>query len=412
MSVSRRLLIAATMVLPMMLMAQNNREILAPPMLARRFFARGTVDGLAIEHIFPSQAKIHWRQLAHTTVVRFRNLSLWDQYKWYLIAGPVATMIALALIVILAFEMQRRKNADSAVRELNGRLINACEEERKRIARELHDDIGQRLSLICLDLDVIQQDLVMKKRTKPADLTEPLEELSEVITDIHNLSHQLHSSKLQALGLAAALKEVCRQLARQHEVDVQLTIDHAPFPLSEEIGLCFYRVAQEALNNSVKHSGSARVDVRLDTQDGVLTMTIKDYGGGFDPSVTRKGLGLATMSERVRLVRGTLQVTSVLGRNGRKSSSTISHPSAGSSSSLRPIRFPIQMPAFSSWVTVRFFVAFQDNRGLPHGLFRGSWLFLPLVTGTPAGWYFFVPLSIDKLLADLTGVDRLRCATV
>jgi signal transduction histidine kinase len=141
-----------------------------------------------------------------------------------------------------------------------------------------------------------------------------LEQLGEVITDVHNLSHQLHSSKLQTLGLDVALNEVCRQLAKQYDVDIQLTAGKTPFPLPEDVGLCFYRVAQEALSNSLKHSGATRVDVRLVASDGLLRMIVKDNGSGFDPSAAANGLGLATMQERLKLVEGKLSVTSKQGR--------------------------------------------------------------------------------------------------
>jgi signal transduction histidine kinase len=137
-----------------------------------------------------------------------------------------------------------------------------------------------------------------------------LEQLGEIISDIHNLSHQLHSSKLQVLGLEAALREVCRQLEKQHDLEIELAADALPFPFREDISLCFYRVAQEALNNAVKHSGSPRIKVRVTARDGTLNMTVRDYGTGFHSSAFTNGIGLATMRERMRLVGGELQVSS------------------------------------------------------------------------------------------------------
>jgi signal transduction histidine kinase len=288
--------------------------------LGLRVLERRTVAGFPVERSVPNRAVVDWRQmqrwgisegtLSTGTIVRFRAPSLWEQHKWSVLAALTAIVAQLALIIILIMEMRRRKRSDTAVKNLSGRLINAAEEERKRIARELHDDIGQRLSLVSLELDVMEREYPVNRAGAYRSLHEPLQQLNEVISDVHHLSHQLHSTRLQGLGLAMALKEVCQQLARQHDIVIQLTADNIPFPLQAELGLCFYRVAQEALNNSVKHSGSARVDVRVEACNGTLTMTIVDYGAGFDLSTPTVGLGLATMRERLRLVEGTLRVRS------------------------------------------------------------------------------------------------------
>jgi signal transduction histidine kinase len=287
--------------------------------LGLRVLERGTAEALPIQQSTPSRTVVDWRQLQRWgirekqlpsgTIVRFRTPSVWEQYKWYLLAGLAAIAAQFALILKLVVEMRRGKKSNLAINSLTGRLITASEEERKRIARELHDDVGQRLSLVCMDLNMMESDS-QNKATAKCSLHQSLQQLNEIVTDVHSLSHQLHSSKLQMLGLEVALREVCQQLARQHEMDVQLTTEDIPFPLREDLALCFYRVAQEALNNSVKHSGSARAEVRVAARDGTLRMTIKDYGAGFDNKVAADGLGLATMRERLKLVEGDLLVNS------------------------------------------------------------------------------------------------------
>jgi signal transduction histidine kinase len=284
-----------------------------------RVLNRGSASGIPVERSI-NRAVVDWRQLQRWgisakrvplgTVVRFRSPSLWDQYKWYVVAGVAAILAQLALIIILATEMRKRKKSDLAVKNLSGRLINAGEEERKRIARELHDDIAQRLALVSIELDVMHPKASINGAAEQRSLREPVDQLNQVITDVHNLSHQLHSNKLQHLGLEAALKEVCQQVARQHQVEIQFTSENVSLPLQEDLALCFYRLAQEALNNAVKHSGSTRIDVGLIAYDGTLTITIKDYGTGFDTSATPDGLGLATMRERLRLVEGNLLINS------------------------------------------------------------------------------------------------------
>jgi len=195
---------------------------------------------------------------------------------------------------------------------LSGRLIALAEEERKHLARELHDDIGQRLSLLAVELDLltVEQDCAGSVRDK---LNQALAEIKELATDVHNLSHRLHSSKLQHLGLPIALKEVCRQMAGQHRIAIDLQADNITPILPEDVSLCLYRVAQEALSNAVKHSQSKRVEVRLKASNGRVLLQIKDFGIGFDPAMQIGGLGLATMQERLRMIGGTLSIQSIPG---------------------------------------------------------------------------------------------------
>ena len=287
--------------------------------LGLRVLERGTAAGLPVE-TSTNHVVVDWRQLERWriseeslpsgTAVLFRPPSLWEQHKEAVLADLAAIIAELALIAILLIEMRRRKKSELAIKDLGGRLINAGEEERKRIARELHDDIGQRLSLVAIELDVMRSELPVNRVAASESLGESLQQLNEIVTDVHNLSHQLHSSKLQVLGLEVALKAVCQQIMRQHELQIHFTADNIPSPIQDDLGLCFYRVAQEALNNSVKHSRSARAEVRLTACNGTLRMTVRDYGLGFDPSVHASGLGLATMRERLRLVGGNLEVAS------------------------------------------------------------------------------------------------------
>ena len=145
------------------------------------------------------------------------------------------------------------KQAKLELVELTERLIQAQESERQRLARELHDDIGQRLSLLIIGLDRLRHGLPAGMRVPREELTNSLEEASQLARDIHGLSHQLHSSKLKHLGLKSALRELCVQVAKQHGVEVNLHAGAIPGEISEERALCLYRVAQEALNNAVKH---------------------------------------------------------------------------------------------------------------------------------------------------------------
>lgn len=205
------------------------------------------------------------------------------------------------------------KHAQSALHRLPSRLIQAQEQERQRIARELHDDIGQRLSLMAIELEHVNRELPLIMSAQYGNLAILLEKMDELTTDVHQLSHQLHSSKLQYLGLKAALNELCQQVPEQHEIQIVQQVEDMP-GLSSEVQLCLYRIAQEALNNVVRHSRASQASVRLASHHGLARLEIRDTGIGFDPDATREGLGLASMRERVRIVGGTFSVSSLHGK--------------------------------------------------------------------------------------------------
>jgi signal transduction histidine kinase len=137
-----------------------------------------------------------------------------------------------------------------------------------------------------------------------------LTEVNELASDIQDLSHDLHSTKLQYVGLKGALKDLCRQISNQHHIEAELNITDLARPIPSEIALCFYRVAQEALHNAAKHSGASRVVVAVSSNGVLLCMLIADNGKGFSQAEPSQGLGLASMRERLRMVGGELQVRS------------------------------------------------------------------------------------------------------
>jgi PAS domain S-box-containing protein len=206
------------------------------------------------------------------------------------------------------------KQAKMELMQLTERLIRAQEDERQRLARDLHDDIGQRLSLLIIGLDRLKHELSMEMRREREQVAVALEEASTLATDIHGLSHQLHSSKLQHLGLKSAMRELCLQMSRQHAIEVELFTGSAPWVVTAEKSLCLYRVAQEALKNAAKHSGSSKIAVELEAQHGFLQLRVRDNGQGFDVNHYEPGLGLASMRERMRMVGGTLEIHSSRGQ--------------------------------------------------------------------------------------------------
>ena len=206
--------------------------------------------------------------------------------------------------------MKRRKRCDPTIQRLTGQLIRASEDERRRIARELHDDIGQRLSLIAVQLGALERRHAGDASGCEIDLADALRELDSLITDVHDLSHNLHSSKLEHLGLESALADVCSTVSQRHGIQVDLRSEGVPGDLDREIALCFYRVGQEALSNVVKHSGSSRALINVASHGEILRMEVIDFGRGFDLPLRDAGLGLITMEERLLAVGGAFSIAS------------------------------------------------------------------------------------------------------
>ena len=288
--------------------------------LVLRVLRGDSLQDLPVQESKSTVPMVDWRQLQRWgldekrlpagAVVRFREASVWQTYKWYILGFLAAIIMELLLIVSLLVEASKRRTSEKMLKELSGRLLHAAEEERQRLARELHDDFGQRLALLSVGLDLLRQECPADSRSFDKGLQELAKDVRELAGDVHSLSHRLHSSKLQVLGLKAALREVCRQVSRQHNLDIQLEADELSSHLPDDLSLCFYRVAQEALNNAVKHSHSTRIEVKLGNSRGQVWMRIKDFGVGFDPSDRAHGIGLAAMRERLRMVGGSLQVKS------------------------------------------------------------------------------------------------------
>jgi signal transduction histidine kinase len=193
-----------------------------------------------------------------------------------------------------------------------GKLIEAQEQERARIARELHDDINQRLALLAVNLEGLQENLP----SSASDLTQKIGKVSKEVKDlgidVQALSHQLHSSKLEYLGLQAAAAGFCRELSHQQGVEIDFQWEEFPNDLPQETSLCLFRVLQEALQNGVKHSASRHFRVRFSNGSGQVELMVRDLGIGFDPEEAMKGrgLGLTSIRERLKLVNGYLSIYS------------------------------------------------------------------------------------------------------
>lgn len=211
-----------------------------------------------------------------------------------------------------SLDVTERKRTEESVRELSGRLINAQEEERARIARELHDNICQRITMLCIDLELI------KKSVKPeeAKLQSKLERLCKTTGDlaqgVRHLSHQLHSAMLDHVGLVPAARDLCSRIGEQHGIKINVQCGEVPHDLPKDVSLGLFRVLQECLNNIVKHSGADRASIQIEATGHTLRLSISDSGVGFNSGTHKPGLGLTSVRERVRLLGGHLDIVSRL----------------------------------------------------------------------------------------------------
>jgi PAS domain S-box-containing protein len=225
----------------------------------------------------------------------------WEVRPWKTAEGAVGG------ILILAEDITRRKQVEEALADMTRKLIAAQEQERVRIGRELHDDINQKVALLAVELE--------RLRENPSEIQPRVKELLrqtvEISDDVQALSHDLHSSKLEYLGVVAGMKSWCREFAERQRMEIDFKSD-VPSAVPLEIGLCLFRVLQEALNNAIRHGEVRWVDVQLREDSGEIHLAISDMGRGFDveAALQGKGLGLTSMRERVRLVNGTIAIES------------------------------------------------------------------------------------------------------
>jgi PAS domain S-box-containing protein len=213
-------------------------------------------------------------------------------------------------------DITERKLSEKSLHELSGRLISAQEEERSRIARELHDDFSQRLALLGIGLGQLWKKLPQDEVEERDSVLDMLKGTKEMSADIHSLSHQLHSSKLEHVGLVPALRGLCKDFSRKYGIEVHFGECEFPPTVPKDAALCLFRVAQESLGNTVKHSEAPGARVDLGANEKGVTLRISDTGKGFDTSVNNPaaGIGLIGMRERLRLVGGRLLVKSEPGR--------------------------------------------------------------------------------------------------
>ena len=208
----------------------------------------------------------------------------------------------------------RRSHAD--LQHLAGRLITAQEEERRRLARDLHDDLTQRLAVLAIEAGKLEGRLGAPAGALREGVHAIRDELVRLSEDVHGMSRQLHPALLEDLGLVDALESECTRFSEREGIKTTFRARHVPADIPSDVAICFYRAAQECLRNIGKHAGARQAQVELRGGDGAMQMSIRDDGGGFDPvrSPRRGGVGLASMGERIRLVNGSLGIRSRAGQ--------------------------------------------------------------------------------------------------
>lgn len=270
------------------------------------------------------------------SVVQFRQPTVWDQYKAYIVGAAVFVGLQSALIAGLVVQRVRRRRIELALRrseqqyrataqqneDLAGRLITAQEAERTRIARDLHDDVSQQLAGVSIAVSGLKQRLGDYEIS--ADLHQELANVQQqtlaLARNVRHLSHDLHPTVLQHLGLVKGLSSYCGQLERDHGITIRCLAEGDFAAMSPEAGLCVYRIAQEALRNVIAHAGASRADVHLRHDGDHVDVTIADDGRGFDATggVGRgTGLGLVSITERAKIAGGTLDIVTGLSAGTR-----------------------------------------------------------------------------------------------
>jgi signal transduction histidine kinase len=222
------------------------------------------------------------------------------------------TVFLITSLVITRLVSRVRKQAEEALSTVSYRVIEAEEQERHRIAAELHEDIGQRLTLLAIRIEQLETDIPNPAVSVPSRMDAIRNQALEALNDVKSLAHELYSPRLEYLGIAAVMSSFCKEFGERKRVEIDFRSDGLPSAIPPEISLCLFRVLQEALHNALQHSGVRQVEARLWATSDEIQLTISDRGAGFDieTAKTSRGLGLNRMRERLKLVKGNLSIDS------------------------------------------------------------------------------------------------------
>jgi|HubBroStandDraft_2_1064218.scaffolds.fasta_scaffold28653_3 signal transduction histidine kinase len=279
------------------------------------------VDGVNT-YMFDWRALQRWglreSDLPPGSVVLFREISVWERAKRLWISGLLIILALSLLATYLQYSRAELKKSRDAQAQLSGQLINAQEKERSRLASELHDDFSQRLALLAFGLQNTAETLPDSSSTAKQTLDEFRQSVCELGDDLHSVSHRLHSSTLDTLGLVAGLSSLCREFGAKQGIEVAFASEDIPRTVRPEVSLCLFRITQEGLQNLKKHSGAKRAKLSLRHKGDRLFLSLCDEGKGFDTNRMEKpGLGILSMQGRARLLGGDFEIHSKPGKGTR-----------------------------------------------------------------------------------------------
>ena len=270
----------------------------------------------------PSVYMFDWRQMQRWklsegklpagSIVLFQEPTLWQRAKWILLTGLVVILALFSLTVYLLFNQKQLKLARNEQMRLSGMLINAQEDERSRLASELHDDFSQRLAVLSLGLETAAEMVPESPQEATRQLQELLNSASEIGADLHTLSHSLHSSTLERLGLVSGVNAFCKEFVAQQGIQVAFLHVGVLRSVDADVALYLFRIVQESLRNVKKHSGASKAQVILEMVDGSFHLSISDDGAGFNVRnlIDNQGIGIRSMEERARLIGARFQIHS------------------------------------------------------------------------------------------------------
>jgi signal transduction histidine kinase len=273
------------------------------------------------------------KDLPAGSTMLYRELSIWQRTKLIWISSLLIILGLSALVAYLQFSRKELRLARDAQMQLSGRLIDAQEKERSRLAAELHDDFSQRLALLALGLENASEALPDSPRSAKQQLQELMNSAGELGADIHTVSHRLHSATLESLGLEPGISSLCKEFSERHGIEIDFSADKIPRFVDPNVALCLFRIVQEALQNLRKHSGAARAEIRLIKHADRIFVSVYDQGKGFDMNDMKahEGLGIRSMGERARLLSGRFEIHSKPGRGTKVEAAIPLPPTIGQS---------------------------------------------------------------------------------
>ena len=248
------------------------------------------------------------------STIRFKPSGLWEQYGRWILLALIVFAAQTILITSLLVQQRRRRRAERSKSQLGRRLISAQEDERRLLARELHDDLSQRLARLAIDTGYVASNQGSDAAKEVLQSLQP--ELVRISEDVHDMSYRLHPSLIEDLGLVAALQTECERLRRYTDAVIVEQINEIREKIPADVALCLYRITQEVINNAIKYAEADTIELMLEHEQQSLILTVRDDGKGFDPThgPLQSGLGFLSMRERADIIGGSLDIRSRPGK--------------------------------------------------------------------------------------------------